>query len=154
VKRDPRLRALSGDHHGALVLARGAARGAESGSGPALESAWLEVRRRFAAELEPHFRIEEERLLPPMLDAGEALLVARTRADHGALRRLVSAGSEAQALARFARLLRDHVRFEEHELFPRAEALLSDAVLEAVRVAASRPGRAEQVPRDPDPQRA
>jgi Hemerythrin HHE cation binding domain len=153
VKRDPRLRPLSDDHHRALVLARGAALWAESRSGPGLERAWLEVRQRFASELEPHFRIEETWLLPSLLAAGEPSLVARTRADHGTLRRLASGGSEAQELARFAHVLRDHVRFEEREMFPRAEALLPDAALEAVRVAASGPGGTERVLGEPDPER-
>ncbi len=77
-------------------------------------------------ELEPHFQIEEQELLPNLhTDAGKAL-IQRTQADHRALRDLCMGMQrrERAALAEFSRLLHSHVRFEERELFPIIEALL------------------------------
>jgi hypothetical protein len=117
VKRDPRLRELSVDHHHALVIARRA---------PARDAAWL--REVFEAQLAPHFAVEEELLLPALARAGGADLVARTLEDHQALRALVAAGDGAA----FAERLVAHVRFEERELFPACEARLAAEILEEV----------------------
>ena len=117
MKRDPRLRALSVDHHHALVIARRA---------PAQDASWL--REVFEAQLAPHFAVEEELLLPALERAGAAALVVRTAEDHAALRALVAAGDNAG----FAERLTAHVRFEERELFPACETLLAAEVLEAV----------------------
>lgn len=140
MKRDPRLRPLSDDHHQALVLARRATRAASS-EDPALRQAtWHEVRRRFHEELAPHFAIEEHVLLPALERSGgegdEAVraLAQRTRDEHAELRRLV--GDEhrevADALAQFGTLLHDHVRFEERVLFMTAQDTLDDVALDAV----------------------
>ena len=136
MKRDPRLRGLSSEHHQALVLAR-------SLTGPRGE--WTlddaaRLRRRFATELEPHFRVEEELLLPALRRAGAVELVERTEADHAFLRERVAALADDEADARaFGERLRDHVRFEERELFPACERLLADAVLDEVARRAPKP---------------
>jgi hemerythrin-like domain-containing protein len=134
VKRHPHLQPLSDDHHGALVLARRIGRAAEQRG--AFAEAWQELQRRFDEEVEPHFRVEEQRLLPPLEAAGEQALVERTRGDHARLRTLVRAGPDPGIGAELAELLRRHVRFEERELFPRAESVLDPSVLEAVANAA------------------
>jgi len=125
VKRDPRLKGLSSDHHHGLVLARRIATGSV-----ALD----EVRRRFEAELEPHFRTEEERLLPALLAAGERALVERTISDHASLRgHLTAAGAgQGERLAAFGAALEAHIRFEERELFPAIEASVPSEVLDAL----------------------
>lgn len=127
MKRDRRLQGLSSDHHHALLLARELAQ--HPGPWTAADAASL--LRRFEHELEPHFRIEEELMLPALLATGEAALVERTLEDHAALRALVRVGDEASARS-FGERLHEHVRFEETELFPACEARLSGAVLEAV----------------------
>ncbi|HKU44642.1 MAG TPA: hemerythrin domain-containing protein [Polyangiales bacterium] len=130
MQRDPRLRSLSSEHHTALVLARRLV--SHAGVWTATETAAL--RERFDRELEPHFRVEEDVLLPALREAGRADLADRTQRDHEALRALVAALASADADPTLARrigeLLRDHVRFEEQELFPSCEALLPDVVLE------------------------
>ncbi len=101
--------------------------------GRSVAEVWTEVRHRFAAELEPHFRIEEEHLLPALEAVGEAELVARTRKEHRVLREAVhpeEAG--AAALKRFGERLERHIRFEERVLFPTAEKVLDDDALQAV----------------------
>jgi len=137
VKRHPHLQPLSDDHHGALVLARriGSAARASAERG-ALARAWGDLQSRFALELEPHFRVEEERIFPQLEAAGEAALVERARADHAGLRELARSEPDSAAATRFAELLHRHVRFEERELFPRAESLLPLAALVAAGRAA------------------
>jgi len=90
---------------------------------------------RFDAELEPHFRIEDEVLLPALRRAGATLLAERTEADHAFLRATMVAARNGEGVAARAfgeRPLNDHIRFEEPELFPACEATLSDAVLNEV----------------------
>jgi hemerythrin-like domain-containing protein len=125
VKRHRLLRPLSDDHHQALALARRARRAAEGAQdAAALAKAWREVVERFAAELEPHFRVEERWLFPELESAGEVTGVARARADHARLRELARGGGGADAARELGELLERHVRFEERELFPSAERLL------------------------------
>ncbi len=137
VKRDARLRGLSSDHHRALALARSlAARAEEAGAGAALAA---ELAARFASELEPHFRIEEEVLLPALLATGEVGLSRRTAEEHTALRRAaaVIASGDFARIPDFAGRLAAHVRFEERELFPCCEQRLSGEVLREVERRAS-----------------
>lgn len=122
MQRHPALRDLSSDHHLGLVLAR-KARQAASESIQDQRYAWETLKNRFQAELEPHFRLEEEVLLPAMRQAGESVLVERTLTEHKGLRKLV-AEDRIENLARFAELLTAHIRFEEKELFERAQQLL------------------------------
>ncbi|HEY8379877.1 MAG TPA: hemerythrin domain-containing protein [Nannocystis sp.] len=132
MKRDPRLHGLSSDHHHALVLAHRLAQRVAEGSADA------EVARRFAEdfarEIAPHFEIEEEVLLPALRAVGEVGLAQRTETEHAELRALVAVARTGgcEELGRLAQRLREHVRFEERELFPVCEAKLPDAVLAAV----------------------
>jgi len=80
-------------------------------------------------------------LLPALSLRGEAELVQRTLQDHERLRTWVR-GEWAESTAQeIGDLLERHVRFEERELFPVAEARLTESELarveEARRVAAS-----------------
>ena len=119
MKRHPELLQLSREHYGALKLARDARRAAESEEASAVRALAQRVVQTFAAELDPHFCIEEQGVLELLTQAGQHALVARTRADHAELRRLAMllTTPEADTLQRFADLLATHVRFEERELF-------------------------------------
>ena len=125
MKRDHRLHGLTSDHHQGLVLARRIAQGK-------LDAA--AVRERFDAELEPHFLAEEELMLPALEAAGERDLVSRTWHDHATLRAHVAAAERGQPgqLAAFAALLEEHIRFEERELFPAAEARIPESALDRI----------------------
>jgi hemerythrin-like domain-containing protein len=126
VKRHPLLQPLSDDHHRALVLARRTRRAAEASSdAKSLAKTWLDVKERFASELEPHFRVEEAWLFPALEAAGALALVERARADHALLRELVLREAAATTAVELAGLLETHIRFEERELFPLAERLLA-----------------------------
>jgi hypothetical protein len=133
VKRHPSLRPLSDDHHRALVLARRLRREPAARDPDSLAGLASEVREAFDDDLEPHFVVEETRLLPPLDEKGAADLAERTRADHAALRGLVHGRWSEATAGRIGERLEAHVRFEERVLFPRAEAILSDAELAAVR---------------------
>ena len=97
-----------------------------------------------------HFREEEEVLLPAYArhtrldrDAG----VMRLLADHAEIRAAVQDFEqrrakklpiESEAMARLAKLLHDHVRFEENEVFPRIERALGEESLDAMGRALTR----------------
>lgn len=205
MKRDPRLIPLSWDHQRGLALALRARKCAASGSASDVESLWAELRAAFDAELEPHFALEEQHLLPALAACGETALVERTLDEHRRLRALVAglpvgvsaappdappasepdratapaaergrvaeteraiypsaergrfaesqratsspaergrvaeteratppAAERAATLERFGTLLADHIRFEERELFERAQQLLSAPTLDAI----------------------
>jgi hemerythrin-like domain-containing protein len=124
MKRHPALRQLSDDHHRALVLARRVRRAASGVRELDCQALLREVNERFAAELEPHFAIEERWLFPGLATQGETQLAVRAAADHAELRRLVTAAWSRDTARSFAELLEQHIRFEERVLFPRAEQLL------------------------------
>lgn len=138
MKRDPRLQPLSHDHHLALVVARHMLLALDEGR---VDEARAELRERHGDWLEPHFGAEEAALLQALEATGELALVAQVRVQHGQLREGWQAALEADAdrLRAFALLLREHVRFEERELFPRCEQLLDDAALEAIEAASGGP---------------
>ncbi|MEZ4321827.1 MAG: hemerythrin domain-containing protein [Myxococcota bacterium] len=131
MKRDPRLRGLSEDHHHALFLARKIRLALEAGEGKHAEeltaSGWTE-------ELAPHLEAEEEVLVPAMQAAGMHVLAARILTDHAALSDARARGlaGDAEQLARFAEVLVEHVRFEERVVFPAVEEGLSNEALAAV----------------------
>jgi|SRR5690625_118326 len=134
--RDPRLRGLSSDHHQALVLAVMLKKAAKSGNEATLKAAAQELAERFERELDPHFIVEEEVLLPALRARGasEYDLIERTEVDHAWLREgaAKAAAGETEHLGVYGERLSDHVRFEEKELFERCQNILPDAVLDEV----------------------
>lgn len=137
MKRDPRLVGLSREHHHALVLAvhlNKALGGGDPGA------AARELARRFDAEIEPHFRVEEEILLPALQALGGAAceLVRRAEQDHAWLRAGAAraAAGATDRIGAWADRLAAHVRFEERELFEHAQQHLPPDVLDALARAA------------------
>ncbi len=130
MKRDPRLRALSSDHHRALVMAR---RMAREGTAETPDPRVLgEIEAFCREELAPHFTQEEEILLPALERHGESALVERTLREHAEMMSLAERLNEPDALVAFSRLLKQHVRFEEQELFDVAQAKLDETELERI----------------------
>ena len=125
MKRHEQLQDLSREHHLALKLALLARRALESGAAPQIQAAAATCAKAFVSDLEPHFVREESDVLPLLAQAGEIALVERTLNEHDEMRRLAARLNEADpaTLERFGELLGAHVRFEERELFPAAEAL-------------------------------
>jgi hemerythrin-like domain-containing protein len=147
LKRHSSLHPLSQHHHFALIQALRMRRAAEA---PAEERNAAVERQadKFVAFWHKtgmvHFREEEEVLLPAYArhsrldqDAG----IMRLLADHAEIRAAVQELEqrrteklpiEAEAMARLAKLLHDHVRFEENDVFPRIERVLGDEDLHAM----------------------
>ncbi len=132
MKRDVRLHGLTSDHHHALRLAMEVRDGLAAGAAPVV--LLQRARAAFAAQLAPHFAVEEEVLLPALDAAGEGGLAERTRREHQEIKADLDAAStgDAGALLSFANRLTSHVRFEEGELFVACERVLPDSVLEEV----------------------
>ncbi|WP_395834435.1 hemerythrin domain-containing protein [Archangium violaceum] len=131
--RDTRLRGLSAEHQDALLFGR---RLLEVSTAPEqeLNPAWEVLRRRFFAEVQPHFLTEEQELLPALESLGEEALVARVWEDHEALRALVTDEAEPLRirLEKLGLRLIAHVRFEEAQVFELAQRRLPPEVLERI----------------------
>ncbi len=130
MKRDPRLRLLSSDHHRALVMAR---KMDKAGREEVIDPAILEGIKAFCRdELQPHFAQEERFLLPALERHGEHKLVEQTLHEHAQMVELMRRLEERDALRQLAQLLKQHVRFEEQKLFEVSQQKLGDADLEVV----------------------
>lgn len=126
MKRHAALLQHSREHHHSLKLARLASFAADFGSPEAIAQAAATILEECPETIEAHFRGEEEGILQQMEAIGQHELVARTLAEHARLRELCQhmRQPDAATLAEFGNLLRDHVRFEERELFEVAQDLL------------------------------
>ncbi len=135
MKRHEALQPLSREHHPALVQAKRL----RDFSGDADQA--RELARAFIgfwdAEIAQHFRDEEELLLPLLAQrAGDDCEeILETVAQHVTLRRSVmelrrrltaATDIDAPLLNALGDALKAHVRFEEDQLFPRAEQALLD----------------------------
>ncbi len=132
MKRCEELRPLSMEHHLALVMVKHALNAVEQDE-ESIQKAWLELKTKFETELNDHFKKEEKLLLPLMKKSGLDKLVDRTLNEHQLMRRLIKEKATKNNLKEFAELLKDHVRFEERELFVMAEQFLSRENLKAVQ---------------------
>jgi hemerythrin-like domain-containing protein len=147
MKRHPSLHPLSQHHHFTLIQALGMRRAAEA---PAEKRAAAVARsaekfvRFWHKSGHVHFREEEEVLLPAYarhtrLDRDPEVM--RILADHAEIRAAVGdfeqrlaakTPIETEELARLGKLLHDHVRLEENEVFPRIERALGESRLNAM----------------------
>ena len=133
MKRLPQLRDLSDDHHTGLMLARRCRQAGDLESAFSPESVWEQVLEAFSSHLEPHFRIEEEHLLPALESLGETALAERIRQDHRALRELrASKLPDRERVVRFGELLESHIRYEERQVFEPTQHRLPPRALEAI----------------------
>ena len=143
MKRHPDLREFSDDHHGGLVQALRLRRSASGAGGEPAEvvRSFLEFWREDTA---PHFRKEEEALLPVVAThAGELLdrePVLEMLVQHARIRGLaMRLGDEAErgqvrveTLQQMGELLETHIRLEERVVFPMIEEVLSENALKEV----------------------
>lgn len=135
MKRDPALVWLSRDHHQALAVALRLRRAtAETAS-----EARTDALRFWSTAGRAHFRLEEEVLLPAFACHGDAHhpLVARALCDHVAIRQRMDSlehdrSPELACLHELGKILSEHVRLEERELFALIEHTLPDTDLAAV----------------------
>lgn len=129
MNREVRLRGLSSDHHRSLVLVRHIREALKRG-GSEIELC-AHVAGHYDAELEPHFRAEEELLLPELTSGANRELAERTLSEHHLLRSQIASGiaGDLDALRALADTLEAHVRFEERELYPACEVAVPQGVL-------------------------
>lgn len=132
MKRIPALQPLSREHQPALALALHAQKAAAGDPRYPVDEMRRAVLARFPAEIEPHFQVEENDLLPLLEQAGEAALAARTRAEHAAIRAAFAGIDNVAVLGHFGELLEQHVRFEERVLFETAQQILSPEALQVL----------------------
>ena len=130
MKRVTQLKALSSEHHRALVLARKARLNSAKDS-TSVSDMWTELENYFKSELERHFTIEELHIGKHLNTLGESALIKRLHEEHQAMRSffLPESGRSSNELKNFADLLEKHVRFEERELFEVAQNRLSPDIL-------------------------
>ena len=130
----PALRRLAAEHGRAIEAARRFRQAAEASDGPFadLEEETQRFLRVWRQVVVPHYRKEEEVLLPDLarrVPEGDAMILLPL-ADHVALRRLVreiERGPDArrrQLAAEIGERLAEHVRFEEETLYPALEETL------------------------------
>ena len=131
MKRAPALVPLSREHHEALVLARRACEPERAQAEPATLRTHL--LRRWDAQFDAHFAREETHLLPALAAAGEHAAVQDALQQHAALRDAVARlrAGDLQALPAWGEAMREHVHWEERELFPLAERVLDLRALQA-----------------------
>lgn len=147
MKRHEALVPLSREHHQLLILAQVLKQDV-----PAFRNMpdTPETQRNYALEryqqiLSPHFRWEEEVLLPLAEKYGDKLqrMAQQVRDEHAALReafdRLVDATAEdlPQQLDLLGRQLAAHVRFEERRFFEKLQETLPDSAW----ISMEQPGR-------------
>lgn len=138
MKRAEALQPLSRDHLKSLLAAKRLRNATDAAvAGQDFLAFWESEGRR-------HFRVEEEVLLPgwALHRPVDRVAVARMLEEHLAIRRaaLRAAGAEAslEELRDLGRLLDDHVRFEERELFPMVEQALEPDDLARLAIAIER----------------
>ncbi|HMA95544.1 MAG TPA: hemerythrin domain-containing protein, partial [Polyangiaceae bacterium] len=94
MNREVRLRGLSSDHHRSLVLVRHIRETLSQGGSES--DLCAHVAGHYDAELEPHFRAEEELLLPQLTSETNRSLAERTFLEHRLLRSQIAAGVAGQ----------------------------------------------------------
>jgi hemerythrin-like domain-containing protein len=124
MKRTGILRDLSSEHHRALALSRDIIKAYKSSItlGPFISRA----REEFVNQLLPHFRVEEEKVLPVLAKAGESTLVEQILEEHRKLNYLNEHLEEPGQLLEFAEMLKAHVRLEERVLFEKYRDVVGD----------------------------
>lgn len=155
MERDDRLLRLSREHTQALLLALRIERELPTASDQQVARLYADLIGFWSAGLLPHFRAESECLLARLLRhrSDDDPQLRRLQTDHLRLEALVATmrdedGVEPrrEALAAFGTRLREHVRWEERQLFEAVEQALSEAELDALGA-----DLAERLPEHPLP---
>lgn len=146
MKRHRALIPLSHDHHHGLVQARRLHRGATRDA-PGRRKAAAAFLGFFARDTRTHFREEEERFFPLLIDADAPATELLTRAllEHQHLHALVhkleievaARDVSATTMRKVAETLEEHIRFEERDLFPLIESVTPEDALRRLQEAAA-----------------
>lgn len=131
MQRADALKSLSNDHHRALVYAKKARQSTDEAGASAL---WQELRDYYHQHLQQHFQVEEDHMLSHLRQSGHDVMADRLLAEHHAMSQFFAtdATRDLDALQHFGELLKQHVRFEERELFNLIQDTLSETALAAL----------------------
>jgi len=141
MERDPRLIRLSREHHHGLVMALRIERELPKADITQMQSLYGDLVRFWSAGLLPHFGAENECLLARIAKRSDPGLrhAGRLQREHREMEDLVEAMAVAKtaddrraALGTFGVRLREHIRWEERDLFGWLQAELSEDELDAV----------------------
>jgi iron-sulfur cluster repair protein YtfE (RIC family) len=140
MKRHESIKALSREHHGALILAQLLKKNAPPYKGLPVDPMGKEAYAMgfYRDELAKHFEKEEEVLLKKILGTDPRLdeLSGEIIAEHAGLRALFEtvhgAGDLAGHLHRLGVALEAHIRKEERIFFPLVEKVCSESLLSAI----------------------
>jgi hemerythrin-like domain-containing protein len=132
MKRHVHLQPLSRQHHNGLLVSLLLVKGLRKNAAVDVMNAFIQ--HAWQADLSDHFMQEEQVLIPALRETTfDHQLTQRLLTEHEELTRLAHKASENAAgiddISSFATLLEKHIRFEEKEYFPRAEASLSNEIL-------------------------
>lgn len=124
MKRSTSLEQLSQDHFAGLLVVRRLRSGLKNDADPEVMASYTV--HFWDTYLTQHFHDEETLLTPALDEAGQIGLADRMISEHRALEVLVSRmrsedATDPSLLDQFAGLLKDHIRFEERQLFPAIE---------------------------------
>lgn len=129
LKRDRRLYRLSHDHHTGLVFAWRLKQGVANDASDNQMRSYIAY--FWDNDLKRHFR-DEEKLLLPHLASSDPIKI-QTLQEHHTIRELVhlitSKEDIRDQVQQLSRMIHDHIRFEERQLFPYLEKALSASQL-------------------------
>jgi hemerythrin-like domain-containing protein len=137
-RRHDSLVPLSHDHHHALAHARRLAKAASMNDESDRRRATDDFINFYLGSLVRHFREEEELFFAPLIDHDDAHApVMQALTEHLRVhalartlkRELVEGRAEPSRLRKLSTLLTTHIRFEERDLLPLVERLLSEDIL-------------------------
>ena len=137
IKRHKSLQPLSRDHHQGLILAQILKKGAPQYKGmpSTIEGKKEYTLLLYNSELVRHFKNEEEILFPLVKGKNSEVdkLTEEIIIEHRQIKRLIIEVQKTNELEKnldeFGRLLENHIRKEERELFPKIEKILTEVQL-------------------------
>ena len=131
IKRSQQLTPLSKDHHDGLLFAWKIKQGLKNGADIKLVAEY--VQWFWNNHLQEHFN-EEEQILAPHLPPGNELL-QQMLDEHQEIEAMIHINEnipDESLLAKLARSIDDHIRFEERQLFPYVEKLIPEKELNLI----------------------
>ena len=128
IKRAEEMQGVSRDHHHALLLAWKINKGIDKNIDVQRITDYLHWFRD--EHLLPHFEIEENLMFPVLGSTNEK--VKRALQDHYFLSQQSLTANNYQELAVFAEKLKEHIRFEERDLFQDIQAVATSGQLKQI----------------------
>lgn len=132
IRRSESIMKLSREHHFSLLFCWKIREGLKKRTAPKRMVQYAQY--FWSNHIQPHFLEEEEILFAPLQDA----MVLKAMEEHAAIREGIEAltvlppENITDELTKLADQLDKHVRYEERQLFPHLENVLSDAQFESI----------------------